>query len=1509
MDELDLLARRLLDRLEQAETRLLTWCVVEGGFTVEELEDHAHAVLDAAGSAVSPDELRDRILERRLLFEVRRDGRDLFRTRMAEAVRLLARLRQLFPGRPWQVAPPLAADFRFAHRPRRYPRRHLEPASVLDALRADAPGPAALVALHAMLGRGEGGLRLADFQLSATRRIWLDMRGRASRGVIVGAGTGTGKTLAFYLPALSYLAGLVERGDHWSKALAIYPRNELLKDQFSETYREARRLDDVLQGRRKFLLGAFFGPTPRNPGDVPSRREWHRAAGGFVCPWLRCPRCESDLVWSARDLEASLERLRCIDSRCDTVVTGDEVVLTREGMRGRPPDLLFTTTEMLNRQLGDSRTGHLFVGRPGRRPRLMLLDEAHTYTGTTGAQVALLLRRWHRVVNATVQFTGLSATLRDAAEFFGQLTGLAPGAVEEISPRPEELDVEPESWEYLLALRGDPVSGTSLLSTTIQAAMLLRRVLEPREEAPARGMYGRRVFVFTDDLDVTNRLYNNLQDAEALDSWDRPLPGRRPLAALRSVAEPDQEARDLAGQSWRMCEDVGHPYGLAVPLRLERTTSQDPGVAASADVVVATAALEVGFNDPEVGAVLQHKAPRDWAAFLQRKGRAGRQRLMRPWTVVVLSDYGRDRLTYQGYDQLFDPELPRSSLPVGNRYVLRIQAAFAFMDWLARQLPPGTPAGSVWLDLSGPPGAEKPWSPAVQRRQAAEADLVRRLVDGDAGLFASLSEYLRQALRLVEEEVRVLLWEPPRALMTAVLPTLLRRFETGWRRVRASPDEVGLDLAAIDHPLPDFVPRQLFGDLNLPEVEVRTDPQVQDDPPGSDFLPLAQALRTLAPGRVTRRFGYRHAYASHWMPLSNLSTPRQDLSVETYCAELEEVGLVQEKVGDEVRQRRCVRPWALHPTRPPGHLLPTSNSFLDWRSQFAPSSEVERLCFAPPRLLNWPALVADVRFFTHGQQTHVQVRRFAIGADASLRFKDGTESAVRVDFVEQSTGTPAAVGYEQEVDGIAFRLIVPNDLGLAVDHPNQAKVRACRAAYFRQRVQTDPALRSFANSFQLDWLAQIYLSALTARALAGQFDLPAAHAVLAGGAGQAMLEVLEVIFQSLATEEDEPVRLRVHERLRGLCETGEVTRRLGELARALWGPLDEGCRAWVGERYKATLGAALREACQQSCPKASAVDLLLDLDPGPRPTGTPALQPGYAEVWVTEPTGGGNGVVEEVLRVFVADPRRFFRLAEAALGPSDFELVDRELTRLLRWTQEDEEVRELLAGVRLAAGQGALAVAVEQMWAGLAARGLVVTHPVRAAVHARVLRPGSSPDTDGLLHRLAEHWRAEEERLGLEIDARVFAYLAGTPPDYQEVLSRVGLVPHQDPFWRFQVIFGLLWPRGYLVRDQALASYNPFAAHPPSDRELVLDLLLTAEPEVPLSAPDWREGVRDGLAETGTACLTAGLGDQGRLRQALLELMQVPLEIGFLHLYLHVEAVQHGPSGARVRLALREALQ
>ncbi len=274
----DAVVREILDRLEQEEEKLLSWGVVDGAFSAAEIEEIAQQVINERGVDFTAEELRQDLLDRRLLFTFRMNLSDAFRTRMAEAVRLFARLRQLFPNRPWQLAPTLVADYRFARRPRRYPRREIDPAKVLERLGTELRlSPLRRQAIVCLLRDGEPEpLRLAEFQYQATRRMLLDLEARASRGLIIGAGTGTGKTLAFYLPALTHLAGLVEQSSHWTKAIAIYPRNELLKDQFSETYAEARRLDALLlrQAGRKLTIGAFFGPTPRDARELARFQSW-----------------------------------------------------------------------------------------------------------------------------------------------------------------------------------------------------------------------------------------------------------------------------------------------------------------------------------------------------------------------------------------------------------------------------------------------------------------------------------------------------------------------------------------------------------------------------------------------------------------------------------------------------------------------------------------------------------------------------------------------------------------------------------------------------------------------------------------------------------------------------------------------------------------------------------------------------------------------------------------------------------------------------------------------------------------------------------------------------------------------------------------------------------------------------------------------------------------------------------------------------------------------------------
>ena len=202
----------------------------------------------------------------------------------------------------------------------------------------------------------------------------------------------------------------------------------------------------------------------------------------------------------------------------------------------------------------DSRLCHLFgIGAPqNRKPELVLLDEVHTYSGTHGAQVAYLLRRWRHRANCRPHFVGLSATLRDASTFFGQLVGLHDRYVSEVSP--ESAEMMEEGMEYSVAVRGDPVSGTSLLSTTIQTAMLLRRCLDPRGNDVSNGAYGKKVFVFTDNLDVTNRLFHNLLDAEGLNARGQPEFTRHPGGSLANL-----RSSNLDGRSQRFLRPIlGH---------------------------------------------------------------------------------------------------------------------------------------------------------------------------------------------------------------------------------------------------------------------------------------------------------------------------------------------------------------------------------------------------------------------------------------------------------------------------------------------------------------------------------------------------------------------------------------------------------------------------------------------------------------------------------------------------------------------------------------------------------------------------------------------------------------------------------------------------------------------------------------------------------------------------------------------------------------------------------------
>ena len=1498
----------VLDAIEQKEARLLVWGLTDGRLTRDELGDLIDPLLDRTleeglSELIDAEDVINALKDRGLLFDTDAFPYQGYRSRMAETVRLLFRLRQLFPKHEppdgWQQARTLVDDYRFLLRKRHYPKRQVAIEEALERVHAVITDTDTKKAIESLLKKRQSSFKLADFQLRATNRILENLETRRETGTLVSAGTGSGKTLAFYLPAIARVTTRLTQeasNSYWVKILAIYPRTELLRDQFTEIYNEARQLDKFLIERRsrKIRIGALFGATPQNAEALQrwTYAGWQRSENGYVCGFMACPEtgCGGDLVWRRHDLRQKREILVC--SSCNHTVCEDEVVLTRASMEKHPPDVLFTTTEMLNQKLSDSTSRHLFGLRPGtiQAPEVVLLDEVHTYSGTHGAQVGYLLRRWRHLVRAPVSFVGLSATLREGKAFFARLTGLQEHQVEEISPRLDEMAAE--GAEYMIVLRGDPVSRATLLATTIQTVMLLSRMLDRKDGLPSNGVYGQRIFAFTDDIDVTNRLYFDLLDAEGRNDRGEPDHKRHLDGGLAVLRRPmPSEARDRYGQNWDAPLSLGHR--LEDRKEIGRTSSQDPGVSADKDVIVATASLEVGFNDSGVGAVVQHKAPRESAQFLQRKGRAGRPREMRPWTVVVLSDYGRDRLAYRAYEQLFDPELAVRHLPFSSRYIQRIQSVYALIDYLGICQSPNLPQGSVWTDLAGP--VRRKSTEDRKRPNALVKHLTEMLENPQAT--DDLQEHIQQALGLSQSETRPLLWEYPRPLLTTVVPTAIRRLATNWR---SNGNEMS-DFNIKNSPLPEFAPCNLFSDLNLPEVKIVLPPARPGDKSDTQMMPIVQALRTYAPGRVSRRFGIKRRWIRHWIADGPPSAGNQQISLNSFC---NATGLGHWKVrdGEGANTIAVYRPFEIRPSLPPTEVGDTSNAQLEWRTQIMISRR--GLIQHPPESTVWKGLIDIVEAFTHAEHSQAEVRRFAIGSVADIRFRGGDSQRTHFTFIEDDK--PAALGFSISVDALRFRLSLPSGLWADVD-TSTPKGRALRTKRFFDTAWSGEGMEFIKNPFVRQWLAVIYFTALTHDALKRGISLSEASASLADNTASIVPnQVLETLFHSPTIPDDsdngdasgERGEDRLRQELDGLLGRTDVLNALRNLATLLWEPIDKSWESWLRLNFTSTIAATVFDAIQNYCPEIEAEGLVVDIDVGPR-GGVNALtdDANYDEFWISETTPGGNGSIEAFLNIYADDPRHFYTLLSGVLRPNEYELIDQQLGRLLHQLVGPEPVDELVETIkafRVAGGAAESESAFATLRHHLSKHEFVIFHGFLSALTNRVLRSGATVDSDLFLLRARNLWLSEEERLGVELDGRTVAYRLSQDGAIDKVMSAAGLSAPKENLltWRFNVIYGLLWNRGSDVRKAGLGSYNPFDSLPDAEPLLVTSYLGQHAEQLSLDEDDWQELALNQLAKSGSVTLVCPLHEGKRLAEALRFFATNPVESDYLSVYARIYALR-----------------
>lgn len=237
---------------------------------------------------------------------------------------------------------------------------------------ADCP----LSPLFRELEAGKPNDKLHKHKLPITCNLYLHQE-KAIRAIVggnnavVSTGTGSGKTNCFLIPVLNELLREKEQGTLGKgvRALFIYPMNALANDQM-------KNIREILMCYPDITFGAYNGGTEN---DEESAIAVYKA------------------MFAKENIPELQDRL-------------PNKILSREKMKINPPNILFTNYAMLEHLLLRPKDDVLFSNADFR---FVVLDEAHVYTGATGIETSILLRRLRARISATkeTRFILTSATL------------------------------------------------------------------------------------------------------------------------------------------------------------------------------------------------------------------------------------------------------------------------------------------------------------------------------------------------------------------------------------------------------------------------------------------------------------------------------------------------------------------------------------------------------------------------------------------------------------------------------------------------------------------------------------------------------------------------------------------------------------------------------------------------------------------------------------------------------------------------------------------------------------------------------------------------------------------------------------------------------------------------------------------------------------------------------------------------------------------------------------------
>ena len=264
----------------------------------------------------------------------------------------------------------------------------------------------------------------------------------SGKDLFIATGTGSGKTECFMWPLIAKMANeSYNSNSSWStrgvRAIIMYPMNALVADQVS---RLRRMIGDSSgefahifretcgEKNRRPQFGMYTGRTPY-PGLAPDLRQdralnqsLSKLLPDIMDKELRSKLLKEGKIPAKEDLGKFLESLR---GERHVPNPEDAELITRYEMHNFPPDILITNYSMLEYMLIRPVESNIWnetrswLKQNPTQKLLFIIDEAHMYRGSSGGEVALLIRRLMHKLNIgreRVQFILTTASMPSGSE-------------------------------------------------------------------------------------------------------------------------------------------------------------------------------------------------------------------------------------------------------------------------------------------------------------------------------------------------------------------------------------------------------------------------------------------------------------------------------------------------------------------------------------------------------------------------------------------------------------------------------------------------------------------------------------------------------------------------------------------------------------------------------------------------------------------------------------------------------------------------------------------------------------------------------------------------------------------------------------------------------------------------------------------------------------------------------------------------------------------------------------